>query len=178
MKTSSLQSVSDIPSQYLNTPVEKLIRYHNWQESYATYDYPEILVAKCMDYRVQLSLPSRFAYKLRTGGCNLCHNDFQVAYAVAVGGVKAIALISHTDCGMVALEEKRQTFIEGFTGISDWHPGEAAAFFDKHATENALCRESDIIFEEATRYRSWFPRLAIATFLYRVEDGLLYLLEE
>jgi hypothetical protein len=31
---------------------------------------------------------------------------------------------------------------------------------------------------EAARYRKWFPKLPIATLLYRLEDEQLYLLQE
>jgi carbonic anhydrase len=178
MKTREISCREDIPEVLRGTPVEKLFRYHNFREVHNHYNQPEILIGKCMDYRVQLRVPPAFAYKLRTGGCNLGHNEFQVAYAVAVGGVKAIALIGHTDCGMVALEEKRERFIRGFTAQSDWNAAQAAQFFDRNAKDNTLCRESDILFEEAARYQSWFPRLPIAVLLYRVEDGLLYLLEQ
>lgn len=178
MNIQPVGSRCDIPDEYRGTPVEKLLCYHNLQEDHGHYEHPEILIGKCMDYRVQLRVPPAFAYKLRTGGCNLGHNDFQVAYTVAVGGVRAIALIGHTDCGMVAVERKRERFIQGFTAQSDWQQEEAAAFFDRYVSENTLCRETDILFEEAARYRSWFPRLPVAVLLFRVEDGKLYFLEE
>jgi carbonic anhydrase len=174
----TIRSKNDIPNEFRGTPVEKLLCYHNFRNKHDHYEHPEILIGKCMDYRVNLRVPPAFAYKLRTGGCNLGHNDFQVAYIVAVGGVRAIALIGHTDCGMVNLEKKRERFIKGFTEQSDWEPEQAAEFFDCFASENTLCRESDILFEEAARYRQWFPRLPVAVLLFRVEDRLLYLLEE
>ncbi|MCW3489183.1 carbonic anhydrase [Dethiobacter alkaliphilus] len=178
MDIKPLQCEADIPPEYRQNPVGELIRYHNLGAVHKKYRQPEILIGKCMDYRVQLRTPPAFAYKLRSGGCNLNSNDFQVAYAVAVGGVKAIALIGHTDCGMVRLEEKREKFIQGFLTQSDCTHEEAASFFDQHAAANSLCRESDILFEEANRYRSWFPRLPVAVMLYKVNDSQLYLLNE
>lgn len=177
MSIHPLRCEADIPSEYLHTPVAKLIRYHNFGAPQQKYTHPEILIGKCMDYRVQLHTPPAFAYKLRSGGCNLNNNDFQVAYAVAIGGVKAIALIGHTDCGMVRLEEKREVFIAGFRAHSDCSYLEAAAFFDQNVGSQSLCKEDDILFEEAARYRAWFPRLPIAVLLYQVDDGQLYLLK-
>ncbi|MDW7649862.1 MAG: carbonic anhydrase [Bacillota bacterium] len=178
MKIISLENVSDLPVEFVDTPIEQVVRYHNFNEPFSEHIQPEILIGKCMDYRVVLRLPPRFAYKLRTGGCNLGHHDFHVAYAVAVGGVKAVALIGHTDCGMVSLEEKREKFVRGFMAQSGWPYADAELFFDRYAKENSLCRESDILFEEAARYRRWFPKLPIATFLYRLDDQRLHLLQE
>jgi carbonic anhydrase len=101
-----------------------------------------------------------------------------VAYAVAVGGVKAIALIGHNDCGMVGLENKREQFVSGLVTNSLWTQKQANDYFCHHVAEHALCAETDILRELAGKYRSWFPMLPVAMFLYRIEDQLLYLLQE
>ncbi len=61
-----------------------------------------------MDNRKQLNIPNNFAYILRTGGGNLRYSEFKISYAIAVGGVKALALIGHNRCGMVNLMNKRK----------------------------------------------------------------------
>lgn len=172
----ALQCHEDIPERFRETPVAKLVYFHNLGQPYESFEHPEILIGKCMDYRVNLRVPPGFAYKIRSGGCNLRHQDFQVAYAVAVGGVKAIALIGHNDCAMVDLEKKRDQFIRGITAHSSWPPGEADEFFQRHAAEHSLCVETGILREQAKKYSSWFPRLPVATLLYQVEDQMLYLL--
>lgn len=56
-----------------------------------------------MDHRVRLRIPENFAYILPTGGGNLRHSEFKVSFAIAVGGVRAIALIGHSYCGMAGV---------------------------------------------------------------------------
>ncbi len=168
-----MKHLGQIPAGFAGTAIEKLVRYHNFLEPAAAYLHPELLVCMCMDYRINLALPPGFAYVLRTAGCNISRHHFQVAYAVAVGGVKAIALIGHTDCGMVTLPAKREKFIQGLTGSLGWKQEEAEQFFDRYAPENTICNETEQLFKEAKLFRAWFPSLPVAVLIYQVEDGML-----
>ena len=38
------------------------------------------------------------------------YSEFKVSYAIAVGGVRAIALMGHTNCGMSNLAGRREMF--------------------------------------------------------------------
>lgn len=86
-------------------------RYHNLAEPLpSTRGRAELLVGMCMDDRKDLVIPNEFAYVIRAAGGNLQDHEFDISYAVAIGGVTAIALLAHTDCGMVGLRKKRAAF--------------------------------------------------------------------
>src|ERR1043165_9237790 len=109
----SVSSVKDIPSQFQDTPISLLLEYHNLNRRFDTYSNAQLLVGMCMDNRKYLILPDIFAFILRTGGANLRYSEFKVSYAIAVGGIKHIALMGHTNCGMVNLIARRDLFING-----------------------------------------------------------------
>ena len=98
-----INSAEDILPAYLNSPISRLLEYHNLDRPYEAYNSAELLIGMCMDNRKHLHIPENFAYIIRSGGANLRYSEFRVSYAIAVGGVKAIALIGHNNCGMVNL---------------------------------------------------------------------------
>ncbi len=79
-----------------------------------------MLIGMCMDNRKNLWVPDNFAYIIRSGGANLFYHEFQVSYAIGVGGVQHIALIGHTNCEMVQLEERKDKFINGLAINAGW----------------------------------------------------------
>jgi carbonic anhydrase len=97
-KITKINTIGDIPKLYLNTPIEKLIKYHNFNIPYDNYDKAEILIGMCIDNRKQLNIPNNFAYIIRTGGANLKYSEFKVSYDIAIGNVKHIVLIAHNNC--------------------------------------------------------------------------------
>ena len=107
-----VQSEKDIFSDYSGTPIEKLFEYHNLNKEFTSYDKAELLVGMCMDNRKQLHIPNNFAFILRSGGANFRNNEFKVSYAIAIGGIKAFALIGHNKCGMVNLIARKENFID------------------------------------------------------------------
>jgi carbonic anhydrase len=66
-----------------------------------------------MDNRMHLPIPDNFAFAMRTGGADLRDSEFKVSYAIAVGKVKSVALIGHTNCGIVNLMSKKDQSIQG-----------------------------------------------------------------
>jgi carbonic anhydrase len=109
-----VESVSDVLPRYVQTPIEWLLRYHNLSEPLpSTSSRAELLVGMCMDDRKDLVIPNEFAFVIRAAGGNLRDHAFDISYAVAIGGVKAIALLAHTNCGMVGVRHKRAAFIRG-----------------------------------------------------------------
>src|SRR5215831_13017790 len=98
-----IQSREDILPAYRDTPIGLLIEYHNLNRPYETYEKAQLLVGMCMDNRKHLHMPDNFAFIIRSGGANLRYSEFKVSYAIAVGGIRHIALIGHTNCGMVNL---------------------------------------------------------------------------
>ena len=108
----SINQYSDIPEKYRKTPISKLIEYHNLNKAFESYNTAQLLVGMCMDNRKHLHIPDNFSYIIRTGGANLRYSEFKVSYAIAVGGVKTLALIGHNNCGMVNLVARKDLFIE------------------------------------------------------------------
>jgi hypothetical protein len=120
---------SDILPEYRGTPVELLLEYHNLGRAIGSTPAPQLLIGMCMDSRKSLRVPNDFAFVLRTAGANMRDNEFRISYAIAVGGVRTIVLIAHTDCGMARLGERREQFIQGLMNAAGWdeardfHPG-------------------------------------------------------
>ena len=170
--------LDDILSAYRDTPIGLLLAYHNLGRSLDPFSNAQLLIGTCMDFRVQLRIPERFAFVMRTGGANLRQNEFQIAYAFTVGGVKSIALIGHTDCGMVNLNDRRTQYIQGLVEITGWGIELAEEHFLKHSPLNEIVNEAAFIVSEAKRLRSLFPKVVCAPLLYQVEDQLLYLIGE
>jgi carbonic anhydrase len=115
-----VSTVEDIFPEYRNTPVGFLLEYHNLNRPLDAYTKAQLLIGMCMDNRKYLRIPENFAYIIRSGGANLRYSEFKVSYAIAVGGVKAIVLIGHTQCGMVNLIARRNLFIQGLVDNAGW----------------------------------------------------------
>lgn len=130
-----------------------------------------------MDNRKQLRIPDNFAFVIRTGGANLRYSEFKVSFAVAVGGVRAIALIGHDNCGMVDLASKRESFIDGLIS-NGWERKHAEEHFDKNAPVFEIGNEIDFLLSEAARIRPKYPKIIVAPMLYRIADNRLYLIRE
>ena len=99
-RLAAVSKLDDILPEYFETPIGKLLKYHNLNHPYDTYDRAQLLIGMCMDNRKNLRIPDNFAFIIRTGGANLRYNEFKVSYAIAVGQVGYIALIGHNNCGM------------------------------------------------------------------------------
>jgi carbonic anhydrase len=173
-----VDALEDIDPEYRETPVGRLLAYHNLEAPFETYDQAELLVGMCMDHRKRLRVPDNFAYILRTGGANLRYSEFKVSYAIAVGGVRAIALIGHSDCGMVNVMARQETFIDGLVDNAGWDAEWAEEHFHHFAPMFEIGNAMDFTLSEAKRLRLRYPRILVAPLHYRVEDNRLYLLRE
>jgi len=169
---------SDILPVYHKTPIEALLAYQNLNRPHGTHDKAELLIGMCMDNRKHLRIPENFAYIIRSGGGNLRYSEFKVSYAIAIGGISAVALLAHTNCGMVNLSSKREQFIAGLIDKAGWDPEWAEAHFMHFAPMFEIGNEVDFVLSEAKRLRLRYPKLLVAPLLYRVEDGQLYQLRE
>ena len=105
--------LSDIHPTFRGTPIEDLRSFHNFDRPHDSYNTAPLVIGMCMDHRERLRLPKHFVYNLRSPGANLRSSDFHLSYAIAVGGVSAIGIIGHTQCDMVNLISRRETFIHG-----------------------------------------------------------------
>ncbi|MFI5349431.1 MAG: carbonic anhydrase [Elusimicrobiota bacterium] len=164
-----ISTEADIPAAYRDGPIGALLRYHNLgaplPERAAR---PELLIGMCMDSRKHLRIPDNFAFILRTGGANLRQSEFRVSYALAVGGVRAIALIGHNNCGMSGLAARREDFVRGLVGTG-WERPEAEEHFDRFLPTHEIGSEIDFVASEAKRLRALYPKVSVAPMLYRVE---------
>ncbi len=173
-----ISSDEDIPASYRGTPLGALLRYHDLRVPMPSRaEKPELLIGMCMDSRKHLRIPDNFAYILRTGGANLRQSEFRVSYAISVGGVRAIALIAHTNCGMSHLADRREAFVRGLVDVG-WERPEAEDQFDRFLPTHEIGSEIDFVVGEARRLRALYPKVIVAPMLYRVEDDRICAVRE
>jgi len=174
----AVSTTESIFPEYRDTPIGLLLEYHNLNRPLDEYSKAQLLIGMCMDNRKYLRIPDNFAYIIRAGGANLRYSEFKVSYAVAVGRVKAIALIGHNHCGMVNLVSKRDQFIQGLVENAGWEREWAEEHFRHFAPMFEIGNEIDFVLSEAKRLRLRYPRIQVAPLLYRIEDNLLCLIRE
>ncbi len=177
-KLIALQAIEDLPEQYRNTSISRLVEYHNLNRPFDQYNKAELLVGMCMDNRKQLRIPDKFTYIIRTGGANLRYSEFKVSFALAMGSIRHIALIGHNHCGMVNLISKKEDFIEGLVDTAGWEREKAEEQFNQFAPMFEISNEVDFILSETIRLRAKYPKITIAPMMYLVEDNRLYLIDE
>lgn len=163
----------DILPAYRTTPVADVLAYHNLRTPHRIYDRAELLIGMCMDNRIGLRIPDKFAYVLRAGGVNLQRIEFKVSYAVAVGGIRTICLIAHDQCGMVDLRARRDVFVNGLVENGGWERREAEQHFDQFSPVFEIRDSAEFVFSEAQRLRERYPRVLVAPLFYHVGEGLL-----
>ena len=173
-----VKSKEDILPEYRDTSVGLLLEYHNLNREYETYTQASLLVGMCMDHRKHLHIPDNFSYIIRAGGANLRHSEFKVSYAIAVGGVKSIALIGHNNCGMVNLVARKEIFIQGLIKNAGWEQDRAEQHFNQFAPMFEIENEIGFIVSETQRLRLRYPKIQVAPLLYIVDDNLLYQVKE
>lgn len=173
-----INSPNDIPKGYRSTPIGLLLEYHNLNRPLESYTTAALLVGMCMDNRKHLRIPDNFAYIIRAGGANLRYSEFKVSYAIAVGGVKAIALMGHNNCGMVNLAARKELFVRGLIENAGWEEPLAEEHFMNYAPMFEIGNEIDFVLNEVKRLRLRYPKILIAPMLYRVEDNRIYMIEE
>jgi len=161
----------------MGTPPGLLLEYHNLGRPHETYDSARLLIGMCMDNRKHLRMPDNFAFIIRTGGANLRFSEFKVSYAIAVGKVNHIALIGHSQCGMVNLHARKDLFINGLVQ-SGWDPSFAEEHFNHYSPLFEIGNEIDFLLTESVRLRNRYPKITVCPMYYRVEDNLLYLVKE
>ena len=172
-----VRTSADIPQVLKLTPLGRLLEYHNCARRPGTHKKAELLVCMCMDNRKQLRLPDNFAYILRTGGGNIRYSEFKISYAVAIGGVRHIAMIAHDNCGMVNLAAKRERFVSGLVKNGGWTRTDAMQHFLKNAPRFEIGDEIEFARAEALRLNLKYPRVTVLPMLYRMADKRLYLIK-
>lgn len=171
-------STRDIPASYRNTPISLLVEYQNLGRTHENYSKAQLLVGMCMDHRKHLNIPENFSYIIRTGGANLRYSEFKVSYAIAVGGVKHIALIGHNNCGMVHLAERKNLFIEGMVLNAGWSMEKAEEHFNLFAPMFEIGNAADFVASEAIRLRQRYPGVTVAPMFYDVNTNRICFVKE
>lgn len=168
-----------IPEQLRGTPFEKLLKYQNLGAAIETetFERPELQAIMCMDHRKKVKMPEKFAYVIRNAGANGHVNEFSMAYAIAVGGVSHVAIITHTDCGMVNLANKREQFIKGMAERAGWSEHHAESFFHSHTSDFGIPDPVLSAIMESQRLQAAYPKIQVQPFIYNVEDGKLYVID-
>jgi carbonic anhydrase len=166
--------------RYRGTPIESLLQYQNLGFPIpASSGHTQLLISMCMDYRKELRVPGEFAYVLRSAGGGLRETAFEVSYAIAVGGVRWLAVVTHTDCGMAQVMDKREAFVGGLAEHAGWSRDAGEALFDRSAPGHYIGEAVAYALSETRRLRVLYPKISVAPLLYRVEDDrLLQILEE
>ena len=163
-----------IPPEYLGNPIGDLMEYHNLDRPHENYADAKLLIGMCMDNRKTLKRPAQFAFVLRTGGANMRYSEFKISFAIAIAGIKHVALISHTECRMSDLESRREDFIVGMMKNAGWTRGDAEEYFSKYAPLFEIENETEFVYEESKRLRKKYPGVIVAPFLYKLDDGKIY----
>ena len=173
----SVDSEQDILPQWRNTPIGDLLRYHNLAAPHRTYMRAELLIGMCMDNRKHMRMPDNFSFILRTGGARLDRVEFKIAFAIAIGGVRAIAVFGHDDCGMIRLHDRRDQFIAGLVSVG-WTQADAEIHFDANVSKFEIDDPVQSTLAQVRRLRERFPTLPVAPLFYSVKDGRLYQVRE
>ncbi len=171
-----INSTEDIPRKYQNTPIGDLFAFHNFNTSHPPYTNAKMLIGMCIDHRAQLNIPHNFAYVLRSPGANFDQDAFAISYAVAVGAVQHIALIGHTNCGMVNLAAKKEKYINGLENAG-WGGDSTKEMFESNLADYGLENEIDILNRQTSQFREKFKNVITVPMIYRVEDRKIYLIE-
>lgn len=175
----AINTKTDIPQKYQNTPIGDLLEYHNMSKPIdVAYDKAELLVGMCMDNRKRLIIPNNFAFIIRAGGANLRYSAFKVSYAIAVGKIRYIAIIAHNHCAMVNVSARKEEFVNGLVEIAGWQKQKAYEHFDEFAHKFEIGNETSFIKSEANRLRLRYPKVIVTPMYYNVDDNKLYLVRE
>jgi len=169
---------TDILPEYQGTPAGLLLEYHNLDRALGSGPGRQLLIGMCMDSRKALRIPPDFAFVLRTAGANMRDNEFRMSFAIAVGGVRTIVLIAHTDCGMARVAHLHDQFVSGLVEHGGWDRARAEKHFADSVPKFAIDDEVGFVMREAERLRGLYPKVTVVPLLYRVEDDLLYQLKD
>lgn len=172
-----VKSVNDLPKNLLNTPFADLLKYHNFSCDFKEYERAEVAIVMCMDNRKQLNIPGRFAFILRTAGARITGNEFKLSFVIGFGDIKHVALIGHTNCGMVNLQKKKEKIVQGLVQNALWTKEEALNHFNSFAPFFEIENEAGFVLSESKRLKEKYPGIDFLPLIYKVEDNKLYLIE-
>lgn len=168
-----ISSLQDIPSEWCNTPIEKLIRSENFGEKIQESTQPELLIATCIEFRYALPIPRMFAYVIRRASGRLVGSEFSIAYILSAG-VRHFALIGHNDCGMTKVLKKQDALISALTD-QGWPKDRAEDFVYSQSERHMMKDEIDGLRREYIRLRRLFKNVVIAPMFVDLADTRLFI---
>lgn len=161
-----VRSPADILPAWRDTPIGELLHYTNLGVAQGpSRDRPALLMARCWEDQTPLPLPPGFALVLHGPGGVLKRSPFDVSWAVAVAGVRAIAVVGHEGCGLTGLRSNRDAFVAALVAAGGWEQAAAGQHFDHWAD---LCEVADpaaAAATEARRLQARYPGLPVAALL-------------
>jgi len=173
----SINTRDDIPAEYQDTPIGKLLRYHNLNETFEIEQQPSLISCMCIDSRKTLRIPYNFSFIIRTGGANVRNIEFKISYLVSMMGIGYLALITHTDCRMVSLMDTKQDFIQGMIHHAGWTAEQAELHFDEHAPHFQTGNELEFISNQQKRLSDLYPKLKVVPMSYDLGTNMLSLVQ-
>jgi carbonic anhydrase len=173
-----ISSLKDIPGNIKDSPAALLLQYHNLQRPFDTYEKAQLLIGMCMDNRIALKIPGNFAYIIRTGGANLRYHEFQVSYAIAMGGIRQLILMAHNRCAMVNLVSKKDLFADGLVTHGGWDRELAEEHFIHQAPLFEISNEIDFVLSEARRLQFRYPGISVIPLFYNIDNDMIYIIAE
>lgn len=168
-----ISSRDDIPSEWRDSPIEKLIGSENFGTPIGECDKPELLIATCIEFRYALPIPRMFAYVIRRASGRLVGSEFSLAYILSAG-VRHFALIGHNDCGMTKVLKKQNDLIAALTD-QGWPQDRAEDFVRAQSERHMMNDEIDGLRREYIRLRRLFKKVTIAPMFVDLADTKLFI---
>lgn len=178
LRTVPVLDMSDILPQYRETPIAELLASHNLGRALPVTPAANLLIITCMDHRIALDIPERFAYQIRTAGANPSPVFSNVAFALGAAGINAICVIGHTDCAMCKVSHMTGTMTKSLVDDHGWEMLDARDQEIMLHQVFALDDSMRTAWDHAARLAKRFPRAIVAPLLYRVEDGALVQIDQ
>jgi carbonic anhydrase len=79
---------------------------------------------------------------------------------------------------MVNLASQKDKFVEKLSENGGWTIEQAEEHFNNYAPMFEIENEIDFILSETARLRQRYPKVQIAPMYYKLEDNLLYMINE
>lgn len=168
-----VRSPADILPEWRATPIGDLLAAVNLRVVPPVAARPAVLVARCWEDQAPLGLPAGFALELRAPGGVLKRSAFDVSWAIAEAGIRAIAIVGHDDCGLVGLRGRRDEFVARLVDVAGWERPAAEQHFDHWSDLVEVADPAEAARDEARRLRLRYPAIPVAPLLRRAADGAL-----
>jgi carbonic anhydrase len=167
-----VHSAADIQPEWRGTPVGALLAATNLGVAAPVTGQLQLLVSRCFEDQAPLPLPAGFALVVTAPGGVLKRAAFDVSWAVAEAGIRAVAVVGHEGCRLVGLRGRREAFVASLVTGAGWEQAAAEQHFDHWSDLVEVTDPATTALAEARRLRLRYPALTVAALL-RGADGRL-----